>query len=596
MRKKALRLISVILCIGLLLSVLAACGSKKDQPDKSNETSSAASASPSTADTVQELTPMEYTIFLGVTSPITVVDNPNDVVTPYAEEKFKIKVKEVIQPQTSVLPKDRLNMMIASGTVPDVMIADGAFASYAISTGNFMDDLGDLVQKNMPNYNKYFDQTKWVNASLNGKVYGIPLPSQTQKLDEMFKDDPYYPAFDGWAYWVREDILAKAGYKFTTVDDLKKNVTDQGKALTLEDMKIEPAIDTPEKWVEMLKKIQALNLKVGDKSVIPMSIASWNQFHIGNMYGLSQFKIGDGGKVSGYIGTPEAKDWYKLLWGLYQDSILDRDFLIQKDDQLQSKISSGLVASGMLIPDLNAAKENLRKVVGPEAAIRYIPWPKKTPGVGSFDVKNGGIYKLIINKDFKDTERLLQYFDWFYTDEGFDITTWGPESAGLWEMKDGKKVYKDQQLADAIATGGAKEGTKGPEYYGLFTPYAVPGAMGNSKAVVASPSAGFNPADPRHSYNTPLDIYKVMKALACSGGVNTDGKAAYDDGGPNTSAVGTYYWGKFQNDRVGKVFAAKSEDGFNKAWDEQYNLFLKESNYEAAIADMTKFFNDTIKK
>ncbi len=595
MKKRILKLASIILCLSMLCASLIGCGGN----DEESAQSSVSSAGESTvaAASTESLTPLEYTIFLGVTNPITTVDNPNDVVTPYVEQKFNVKIKEVIQPQTSVLPKDRLNMMIASDTVPDVMIADGAFASYAVSTGKFMDDLGDTIQKNMPNLNKYFDESKWANFSLNGKVYSVPSSlSQTAKMDEMFKDDPYYPGFDGWAYWVREDILAKAGYTFTPVAELKKNITDQGKALTLDDMKIEPAIDTPEKWVEMLKKIQALNLKVGDKSVIPMSSTSWSQFHMGNMFGLSQFKISDDGKVSGYLGNPEAKDWYKTLWGLYQDKILDRDFLIQKDDQLQSKISSGLVASGMVIPDVTAARENLQKVIGPEAEIRYIPWPKRTEGVGSFDVKNGGINRIVINKDFKEVDRLLQYFDWFLSDEGFDIMSWGPESAGLWEMKDGKKVFKDQQLADAIANGGTKEGTKGPEYYGLFTSYNVAGAMGNSRAAVCAPQLQFSPADQRHSYNTPLDIFKVMKSLACQGGINSNGKAAYDDGGVNSSAVGTYFWGKFQNDRAGKVFAAKTEADFDKAWEEQYNLFVKETNYDAAVTDMQKFFADTLKK
>lgn len=592
MKRKALRLACFILCIGMVFSGFTGCGGgSSDSPDKTDATG--ASEAANTTDKTEELTLLEYNIFLGQTSEIK-VDNPNDVVTPYVEDKFKIKVKEIIQPQQSVLPKDKLNMMIAAGTVPDTMIADGAFATYALSTGYFLDDIGSLIKENMPNYNKYFDESKWVNASIDGKIYGIPCQSQTAMTDEIFKDDPYYAGFTGWAYWVREDILAKAGYKFTPIADLKKNITDQGKVLTLEDMKIEPAIDTPEQWVDMLKKIKALDLKVGNKSVIPMSIGSWNQFHIGNMYGMSQWKLNPDGKVSGFLGNPEAKDWYKLLWQLYQDQILDKDFLIHKDDQLQSKIASGLVASGMLVPDILSARKALM-AIDPAAEIRYIPWPKKTPGVGSFDVMNGGMNRMIINKSFKDVKRLLQYIDWFYSEEGFDICTWGPESAGLWEMKDGKKVYKEAELAEALANGGPLEGKKGPEYYGLITPYYVPQGNGcNSRNAIPGPT--FNPSDARHSYNTPLDIYTVMQILACRNGINSDGKAAYDDGGANTSAVGTYYWGKFQNDRVGKIFAAKTEEEFNKAWDEQYSIFVKETNYEAAIADMTKFFNDTLEK
>ena len=117
----------------------------------------------------------------------------------------------------------------------------------------------------------------------------------------------------------------------------------------------------------------------------------------------------------------------------------------------------------------------------------------------------------------------------------------------------------------------------------------------NSKAGICAPTPSFNPADARHSYSTPLDIYKVMQTISGKNGVNSNGRAANDDGGPNTSAVGTYYWGKFQNDRVGKIFAAKSEEEFNKAWEEQYKIFVKEAKYEEAIADMTKFFNENLK-
>ncbi len=595
MKRRAVKLSCLALCASMIFSGLVGCGggdkNKQNQNTVSNATSSAAAGV-----SEENSTHMEYSVFLGVTNPISIAENKNDVVTPYVEQKFNIKVKEIIQPQANVLPKDRLNMMIAANSIPDVVIADGAFASYAVSTGNFIDDLSPYISE-MTNFNKYFDESKWANFQKDGKIYAIPLQSQTQKTDELFKDDPYYQPFAGWAFWVREDILAKAGYKFTPIAELKKNITDQGKLLTKEDMKIEPAIDTPEQWVEMLKKIKDLNLKVGDKSVIPLSVVSWNQFHMGNMYGLSQFKIGTDNKVSGYLGNPEAKDWYKLLWQLYKDNILDKDFLIQKDDQLQSKVSSGLVAAGMSVPDMNGARQNLKNISA-DADLRFIPWPKKDADQGSFDVMNGGLYRVIINKNVKDVKRLVKYFDWFYSDEGFDIGTWGPESAGLWEMKDGKKVFKDPELAEAVKLGYTKEGTKGPEYYGLATASSVPGGLMtfNSKAAICAPAPSFNPSDARASYNAPLDIYKVMQTISARNGVNSNGRAAQDDGGENSSAVGTYYWGKFQNDRVGKIFAAKTEEDFEKAWDEQYKIFAKEAKYEEAIADMTKFFEQTLKK
>lgn len=594
MKKSLVKLISMLLCMMMVMAALTGCGGEKGSAKQTESVSTNTVSQDKPAK--PELPLLEYTCFIGSTNPVKTVDNANDVVTPYVEEKFKIKVKEVIQPQSSVLPKEKLNMLIAANNVPDVMVADGEFATYAVSTGKFMEDLGPYISE-MKNYNKYFDENMWGNFKSNGKVYSIPYITASKKTDDMFKADPFYSTFSGWAFWVREDILAKAGYKFTPLDELKANITDQGKKLTLDDLKIEPAIDTPEKWVEMLRKFKELGLKVGDKPVIPLSIASWNQWHIGNMVGLSQWKI-DNNTVSGYIGCPEAKDWYKLLWNLYKEGILDKDFIIHKDDLLQEKIASGRVAAGMFIPNRSGAIDNLKKI-SPDANIRYIPWPKEDQNKGSFDVMQGGFWRIIINKDFKDVKRLTQYFDWFYSDEGLDIITWGPESAGLWEMKDGKKVFKDQQLADALINGGAKEGTKGPEYYGLYTPYSIGGGFMsfNSKAANCAPVfMGINPVDSRHSYPVKFDIYNTSQTLCGSNGINKDGTAAYGDGGPNTSAVATYYWGKFQNDRVGKVFAAKTEEDFEKAWEEQYNLFVKETKYNDAVKDMENFFANTLKK
>lgn len=594
MKQRLAKIICILLCASMVVTLLVGCGGDSKNGQESN-----VSESEKNEEKTQEeqLPLLEYTCFLGTTSPIKTVDNNNDVVTPYIEKKFNIKVKEVIQPQSSVLPKEKLNMMIAANDVPDVMVSDGEFASYAVSTGKFLDDLEPYIKK-MSNYNKYFDENLWGNFKVNGKIAGIPYMSATQKTDEMFKDDPFYSSFTGWTFWVREDLLAKAGYSFTPMSELKKNITDQGKKLTLEDIKIEPAIDTPEQWVDMLKKFKALNIKVGDKPLIPLSTTPWSQWHIGNMAGLSQWKIDDDGKVSGYLGNPEAKEWYKLLWELYREGILDKDFIIHKDDVLQEKVASGRVASGMVIPNRVAAVESLQKV-NPDADIRYIPWPKKEKDKGCFDIMMGGNWRITINKDFKEVERLTQYFDWFCSDEGLDILTWGPEEAGLWEMKDGKKVFKDQELADALVNGGAKEGTKGPEYYGLYTPYSVAGGfMGfSSKAATCAPVfMGINPFDSRKSYPVKFDIYNSMQTICSNNGINKDGTASYGDGGENTSAVATYYWGKFTNDRCGKLFSSKTEADFEKAWEEQYKLFVKETNYDEAVKDMEKFFAQMLNK
>jgi putative aldouronate transport system substrate-binding protein len=214
--------------------------------------------------------------------------------------------------------------------------------------------------------------------------------------------------------------------------------------------------------------------------------------------------------------------------------------------------------------------------------------------VGSLDVAFGAYGGILINKNFKDIKRLVSYFDWLYSDEAMDILSWGPESDGLWAMKDGKKVFKDQKMVDLLFNG-EKEGDKGPYYYGLFSPNA--GRPFPNKAVMASPlcmATYVNIKDSRLSYPIKADIFAaaggVLTRLPGYTFTDTTGKYSGGDNGPNTSEANNYIWGKFFNDRIGKVLSAKTEVDEQKVWKEQYDLFVKEGKYDAAVADMEKWF------
>ena len=309
------------ICIAVALLVMATittgCGGASSNNASGQTTATQASSRASIETSNPQLPLLEYSIDIEGTSQIAAtIDNPNDVVTPYIEKKFNIKVTDIQGISQSVVGfQQRLGAYIAANNVPDVIISTQSDIEIALSTGKFA-DLTQYIDQ-MENLNKYFDSKFWSRFMDNGKKFQIPFVLQDLTVAP-YKDDPYNIGLGAfWCLWVRDDILSKAGYKYTPLAELAKTTSDLGKLSSKDDFKIEPAIDTPEKFLDMLRKIKALNIKVGDQPLIPLDISGWSQFHLGTMYDFGHWRIDGQGQVAGFLGSPGAKTWYKMLNTLY---------------------------------------------------------------------------------------------------------------------------------------------------------------------------------------------------------------------------------------------------------------------------------------
>jgi putative aldouronate transport system substrate-binding protein len=528
---------------------------------------------------------LEYTLVTEV-DPSKFASPEHDVVTPYIEKKFNIRIKEVTWYNVQVQPfREMMNQWIAANNLPDVFLTSSMEYSSTEDLGVFA-DLGPYVKSDMPNHAKYFDARYWNSFKNKGVITQIPC-AEVSTSNPRFATDPYVTQRGAHCLWVREDILRAAGYTFEPMADIAKRTTELGKKCTLKDLAVTPAINTPEDFYQMLKKIKALNLKVGDKPVIPLEMYNWYMFHMGTMFDYGQFRIDKDKKVAGYLGAPGAKPWYRFLNRLYQEGLIDQDFSIQKADQMEAKVASGRVACGGYVDNFGSAQESMKKAV-PGAAIRYIPWPKETPGMGFADIFKGGFRSVAFNKNFKEIKRLVRYFDWFYSDEGLDLITWGPQEAGLWELKDGKKVFKDKTLERDILAG--TKGARGADYYGLFD-WTQGDPLFYSKAVNGVPYLAYpNPKSYLRSYPLKLDVAVVASDLCAQPLMNTNGTASYPVG-QAASATDTYFWGDFLTQDSAKLLMAKTPAEFDKAWDEVYKIFLEKGQYEQAVKDMEKVLN-----
>lgn len=592
---KSKKLVCLLLA-GMMLAT-AGCGqtpsgssSGESQTQAGDEAAAGEDNAADSGENAQDREKVEYDIMIAYTAAATTLDNPNDVVTPYIEAKFNVEVGEITQNATSDIPfQEMLAARIAAGNEPDVIIAGNENIAYAVSTGKYGEGLEEHIDK-MDNLNKWMEEDMWPRFMIDGKKVQIPCTIVNTTKEE-YTSDPWNVPFSTWALWTREDLLKACGYEFKTLAEIEEEYTSKGEVPPEEAYAITPAIDTPQALAEYLQKIKDLGIKVGDRDLIPMSLIDWSQFHVGTMYNFGHWSKDETGEVNGFLGCGGTEDYYRWLNSVYNDGLMDPDFLIQKDDQLQQKVASGLVGVGMMVPDIDSAEESLL-AENPEAVIRYIPWPKTEGYTGSFDIYESGFYRVTVANDFEHKDRLCEMWDWMLSDEGLDILTWGPEGTGVWEYdENGVKKFTDQETEQACLSSVMNK--KGADYYGLYD-WSGQYFPFMSTIGICSPSLySYNPASYTRSYDAKLNAKLINKGYASASGYNFDGTASYGDGSPEVAEVSNYFWADWAGTDSAEVITAP-KDQFDSVYATAIEKFYKKSNYDVAKEKMEEWFQENV--
>ncbi|MDO8685206.1 MAG: hypothetical protein Q7J78_00880, partial [Clostridiales bacterium] len=369
------KLLCLVLCLMMMVSILAACGGVTKTEGGKDAAIVEQTNQPEASTQSKQEPVLEYSVYDVLSdSSQKWYDNPKDVVTPFIEQKFNIKVSKIMYNQ-GITFQERFNMLLASNDLPDVIV--GAMTdSYGLAakSGKYAEAI-DLMKQYMPNFMKYANGNEWKDSLVNGKLYGIPqLQLDTSK--EEYASDLYSSPPPDFCLSVREDILKQCGYSFKSMADLEKQIYDTQKKPTVADFELTPSIKTPNDFYQLLKKIKDLKLKVGDQTIIPLDMPWWAQHHLGSVFGCNTYWRYEPktGEVSHSLGGPAAKDFYMLLNKMFKEGLINKDFLIDKDAQTQEKFASGKVAVSLWVPDFAAAQTALISA-NPEAITRPVQVP-----------------------------------------------------------------------------------------------------------------------------------------------------------------------------------------------------------------------------
>lgn len=404
-----MKAIKGMLAIALVATVLSGCGGNQNAASSTNG-----------KDTNTDSTaPITLTWFDKNTG--DAFDNP---VAKAITEKTGVKV-EVQQPTGN--PIEKLNLMLASNDLPDVVMLDRGsdIMNKYIASGAVI-PLNDLIDQYGPHIKEMYGDTLKKTRSDDGKNYYLANWYGLEK----------YPVF---GFFMRMDIMKELG-----AGDKVSN----GEPFTAEEFE------------NSLVKFKEEYPTIDGKDSIPMTL---NGENIGSVTGTLKGMFGMmpyyevGGELKKDIRDPKYLEMVKFLNSLYRKGLLDKEWATLKTKQFEQKLSTGNVfATAEALWNVGNANTVLRsaeKDPAKQDEHQFYQYKVLAPGVAADQTTYGpksslGWDGVAITRSNKDPIRTIKMMDYLASEEGQYLLMWGIEGKD-WDMKDGKHVPK-QEVLDAF--------------------------------------------------------------------------------------------------------------------------------------------------
>jgi len=421
--KRGFKSITIALAISLFMGTMSGCGNA-DQGIAENSTAIDSSGNQYITTETSGMkdgsfdypnSPLEFTMMWMYDwwTPSSPLAWGEDEVSKYIQQRFNVKIKQV---GAEGDPKEKLNVLIASDNLPDVLIMDrNADWKKVIESGNLV-AIDDYVKK-YPAYSKKVSEETLNAYRQNGKLYGML----------------------NWATSAAHP-MGNGGYSMNS-----KLYKELGS----------PKLDTLDDLYNYLVKIKESNIKVDGKAIVPFQgdtrcDSPLDKFvfrsALGDLDpGLNPHYLSEvDGKLTYFLNDPKWVETALYTNKLYRENLINPDVFIEKTDQMEEKLANGRVGvfcSGADMVDPVAKGRMSWKASDPEGDYKAIE-PFSNSGVNASNVWTSsfstmGWNIIAITNKAKDPERIHAYFDWVISDEGQLITFNGPKGT-IWNELDEK--------------------------------------------------------------------------------------------------------------------------------------------------------------
>lgn len=455
------KLLSTILALSMLVSLGTSCGKKEEGGEV-----------PMMAEGEVYTPAKDMDVTVWVTQGSDYV-SPNvakeNIVQNWLVDKTKVSIKNVYGNGGSSW-ESVLARLIAGDNFPELVACGGGqgpahFAKLA-EADKVWELTPEMLQAYAPDVWEKVPAEMWERIKVDGKIYGIPYNFPVDRdIDPTVSDAELAawgtaePSNIGTSLWIRDDILKMIYPDAMSYDDIVNLLETKGTVIG--DELYDVPLDSTEKVVDLMKKIQALNLTVGSKTVYPFGYAGadcWVPFA----------RLGP--ELSGYVGhhyitawNTETEEIHLPLLGetiketarlqnqLIREKVIDPESLMHTDAQYKEKVLNGQYAIAVLSavehpPFINSALDEAGK------EFNYRPLYTKIPsqeGYGVIESQSSWLESVALLKSISadDVPQILNWINTQFTDEWEEVRYWGPKEAGLYvDNADGTRTFKDEEF------------------------------------------------------------------------------------------------------------------------------------------------------
>ncbi|SDX94833.1 extracellular solute-binding protein [Paenibacillus sp. CF384] len=417
MNKK--RILTVMLTIMVFTTLLIGCSSK-DNNTAANESNDTAATANSTNSTDANNAAAETNSKPSEPITLTFFDkNTGDAFTnPVAQEVTKRTGVSVEIQQPSGNPSEKLNLMLASGDLPDIILMDRGsdIVNKYIAAGAII-PLDDLIESLGPDVKSQYGEVLQKTRYTDGKNYYL---SNWYGMDNS-------PVF---GIQMRKDLLK----------ELAPDKAEGGQPFTTDEFE------------QLLKDFKAKYPNIDGKASIPLTLNAENMGAVlgtfKGMWGMKAY-YEDGGSLKFDVKDPKYREMILYMNKLYREDLIDHEWAVNKTQTWEQKLSNGFVFStASAYWDPGNANNALLKAGGADKQLfsYKVVAPGVDPGATTFGPRSPlGWDAIAISKNNKHPEETMKFINFLASEEGQYLLMWGIEGQ-TWDMKDGKHTPKPEVL------------------------------------------------------------------------------------------------------------------------------------------------------
>lgn len=603
MKSKFTKTCALITAVSLSVTLLAGCGKGGDSAN-STATASASAASTSTVQAYYDMydkatDSSELPDWTGKQLKLKVWyshgtgdaqrnTSDKDVVTPEIKRVTGVELDKDASFDNGGQTIDvKLGMLNAGSDWPDIAFVNeaGMGSMKDLFAAGIAYDLTDALKQYAPNLSKKIPFDKFpevlnfvTNKQQDGKIYAFPtgLGASERSLKILNPDFVNPNAQDGLdgapTLLIRDDILKMLYPNAKTEDEIEKLYMEKG-SFTKEDLYDVP-LKSQDDVVKLLYDIQNLiktkNLKENGK---PLEVTfgfggqdNWFAFagllpalnRIPTQNNYFTYYDKEAGSIQFMFQQGYFKDTAKLFNKLVRDGIMDKNSLLENNASHLEKLNNGQYAVAYTQwPD-----ETVLKAAGKTFRYRAL-WIDSEINTKKYLAPLSPIncsIGVVVFKDKvaqEDLPQVVRYLDYLMSDVGEKMYTWGPKSAGLFDEVNGKRVFKDKDLEEAMVFG--KDNGKALSYNLTNQRIGSLGTYGNAWPYYATYMWGGSNLSPVYAYE------KVRNAA--------DGKNFFNPGNLPNNAYNDLGQNVAKDHQIWSYFGAipsvdkfwKGRDAFEKA-------------------------------